>query len=341
MQAVQYFKAAMNSAFSRTSPVRRIFSMCIATSSTILIMTILGQIVLHIALSQLSGDTQVITIAQRQCLIAQRMSSDALALKVFPKHAMRQQNLDDLRAAVDTWQRSQLGLQYGDAQLGLPGNNSNEVKQLFARIEPNYQAIRDATTGLLNEVAQEQAHPISNTTDGSTIQPFIQTIQANEPGYLTGMNLIVTQYQQEKDSHLTLLQQSEFVLQGILLLCLIVEGFVIVMPALHRMRQIIDDLTEANERVAKAELTRKKAERILALNEALAAQQRANPPVSIVAFDHYQVRDGRENYCNVYHREVQGQHLFECECPQYQQQVICSHSLAAAAMHEASGFQLD
>jgi hypothetical protein len=341
MQAVQYVKAAMNSAFSRTSPVRRIFSMCIATSSTILIMAILGQIVLHIALSQLSGDTQVISIAQSQCLLAQRMSSDTLALKVFHKQAILQQNINDLRATVGIWQRSQQGLQYGDAQLRLPSNNSSEVKQLFARINPNYQAIRNAAMSLLTEVAQEQVHPTANTAITSNIQPFLQTIQANEPAYLTGMNLIITQYQQERDNHLTLLQQGEYVLQGILLLSLITEGFLIILPTVHRMRQIIDDLTEATAHLARAELTCKKAERILALNEALAARQRANPPVSIVSFDHYQVRDGREHYCNVYHREVQGQHLFECECPEYQQQVICSHSLAAAAIHAASGFRLD
>jgi hypothetical protein len=341
MQAMRYLKEAFNSAFSRTSPVRSIFSRCIAASSTILVLTIVGQVVLHIALLQTTSDTQVITIAQRQSLLAQRMSSDALSLQVNAGQTISEQNnLVDLRATVALWQRSQQGLLHGDATLGLSGNNSTEVQQLFSRIEPNYEAMCDAAQSLLTQAIQEQQQTAAAAKPVSNLLPFIQTILTNEPDYLTGMNLIGVQYQQERDSHLALLQQSEYLLSGFLLLCLMVDGFLVIFPTLHRMRQTIDDLTEANERVAKAELTRKKVERILALNEALAARQRTIPPVSIVAFGHYQVRDGGENYCNVYYREVQGQQVFECECPQYRQLVICSHSLAAAAMHNASGFQL-
>ena len=101
-------------------------------------------------------------------------------------------------------------------------------------------------------------------------------------------------------------------------------------------------LWEMHERVAKAELAREKAERIkaeriLALNDALAAGQQTRPHARIVALGHYQVRDSQGIYYNVYYREVGEHQAFECECPQYQQQAICSHSLAAGALHSISG----
>jgi hypothetical protein len=101
-------------------------------------------------------------------------------------------------------------------------------------------------------------------------------------------------------------------------------------------------LWEMHERVTKAELARERAERIkveriLALNDALAASQQAMPHARIIAFGHYQVRDSEGIYYNVYHREAGEHQAFECECPQYQQQAICSHSLAAAALHSVSG----
>jgi len=101
-------------------------------------------------------------------------------------------------------------------------------------------------------------------------------------------------------------------------------------------------LWEMHERVTKAELARERAERIkveriLALNDALAASQQAMPHARIIAFGHYQIRDSEGIYYNVYHREAGEHQTFECECPQYQQQAICSHSLAAAALHSVSG----
>src|SRR5260221_4634821 len=101
-------------------------------------------------------------------------------------------------------------------------------------------------------------------------------------------------------------------------------------------------LWEMHERVTKAELARERAERIrveriLALNDALAASQQAMPHARILAFDHYQIRESEGIYYNVYHRESGEHQTFECECPQYQQQAICSHSLAAAALHSVSG----
>jgi len=101
-------------------------------------------------------------------------------------------------------------------------------------------------------------------------------------------------------------------------------------------------LWEMHERVTRAEIARERAERIkveriLALNEALAASQQDMPHARILAFGHYQIRDSKGIYYNVYHRETGEHQAFDCECPQYQQQGICSHSLTAAALHSVSG----
>jgi hypothetical protein len=100
-------------------------------------------------------------------------------------------------------------------------------------------------------------------------------------------------------------------------------------------------LWEMRERVAKAELAREKAERmraerVIALNDALAASQQTKPHARILSLGHYQVRDSQGIYYNVYHREAGEHQAFECECPQYLQQSICLHCLTAAALHGAS-----
>jgi nitrate/nitrite-specific signal transduction histidine kinase len=319
------------------SPTRRLTILYITALSTVALLTLLGQAVIQSALQHQSSDALVINIAGRQRMLSQRLSKSALALEVFSDAKMRQQNADELRDVVALWRRCQEGLQHGDAALGLPGNNSETVKRLFAAIEPNYRAMLQASKGLLALALPDNSH--TSATPASAFLPFIQTILAAQSGFLIGMDHIVSQYQREAEEHVAQLKYIEFTLLGLTLLVLLLEGLFVFRPAVQRLRQTIADLIQANERAARAEVTRKRAERILALNEALAASQKNNPHARIVAFGHYQVRDKEGNYHNVYHREVGGQQVFVCECLQYQEHMICSHSLAAAALHSVSGLQ--
>ncbi len=316
-------------------PTRRLSMLYIAALSTVALLTVLGQVVIQSALQQQSSDALVINIAGRQRMLSQRLSKAALALEVFPD--VRQQNADELRGVIVLWQRSQEGLQHGDTALGLPGNNSEIVKRLFANIEPEYESMLRASKALLAIAKPEGPHP--GAVPASAFLPYIRAILATQSGFLVGMDTIVTQYQREAEEHVARLRLIEFVLSGLTLLVLLLEGLFIFRPAVQRLRQIFADLIQANERATRAEITRKRAERILALNEALVASQEDKPHARIVALDHYQVRDKDGNYQNVYHQEIDGQQVFVCECSQYRQQKICSHSLTASALHSVSGLK--
>jgi nitrate/nitrite-specific signal transduction histidine kinase len=305
----------------------------ITALSTVALLALIGQVVIQSALQQQSSDALVINVAGRQRMLSQRLSKAALALDVFTDAALRQQNVDELRAVVVLWQRSQEGLQHGDAALGLPGNNSEAVRRLFALIDPNYKAMLQAANGLIAVITRNRLAP------GAELLPFIQTILAAQSNFLVGMDRIVLQYQQEAQDHVLRMKQIEVALFSLTLVVLLLEGVFVFRPAAQRIQQTLTDLMQANERATQAEVTRKKAERILALNEALASSQQVTPHARIAALGHYQVRDKEGVYYDVYHREVDGQQLFVCECLQYQEQVICSHSLAAAALHSVSGFQ--
>ena len=170
----------------------------------------------------------------------------------------------------------------------------------------------------------------------SALLPEIRIILAAQAPFLIGMDEIVTQYQREAENHVAGLKEIEFILFSLTLLVLLLEGLFIFRPAVARLRQTLIDLIQANERASREEVTRKRAERILALNDALAARQQDAPHTRIVAMGHYQVRDKDGNYYNVHQQEIQGQQVFVCECKQYEQQKICAHSLAASALHYIS-----
>jgi len=133
------------------------------------------------------------------------------------------------------------------------------------------------------------------------------------------------------------LRMGVFIGVGILMVLLILRLIFAIRETIGQNQK----LWVMHERVVKAELAREKAERmraerVIALNDALAASQQSKPHARIVSLGHYQVRDSQGIYYNVYHREAGEHQAFECECPQYQQQSICPHSLIAAALHGAS-----
>jgi hypothetical protein len=301
--------------------------------STVALLAVLGQVVIQSALQQQSSDALVINIAGRQRMLSQRLSKDALALEVFSDPQDRQQNANELRGVVTMWQRSQEGLQRGDATLGLPAQNSKMIQRLFAEIEPEYQSMLQASNVLLTIAGPEGA---AHAAPATAFLPSIRIILAAQGSFLAGMDKIVTQYQLEAEEHVTRLKLIELTLFCLTLFVLLLEGLFVFRPAVGHLRQTFADLLQANERVRRADVTRRRAERILALNDALAATQEHKPHARIVALGHYQVRDKDGSYQNVYQQEIASQQTFVCECPQYQQQKICAHSLAASALHSIS-----
>jgi nitrate/nitrite-specific signal transduction histidine kinase len=305
--------------------------------STVALLALLGQVVIQATLQQQSSDALVINIAGRQRMLSQRMSKAALALEVFPDSQARLQNALELRDVAILWQQSQEGLQRGNPTLGLPGNNSSIVKQLFAQIEPEYTTMVRASRALLALALIDDTR--ASTIPASAFLPSIQSILSAQTGFLVGMDRIVTQYQREAQDHLIRQRYIELALFGLTLCVLLLEGLFVFRPAVNRLRQTVADLLRANEHLTRSEMTRKKAERILALNEALAASQAHRPHARIMAFSHYQVRDREGNYYNVRHRDIDGRQVFVCECAQYREQMICPHSLTAAALHSIAGLQ--
>src|SRR2546428_8369668 len=141
------------------SPTRRLSMLYITALSTIALLAVLGQVVIQSALQQQARDARVINIAGRQRMLSQRLSKAALALEVFSDMQERQQNADELRAVLGLWQRSHEGLQHGDAAQGLSGNNSEIVKRLFAKIEPEYESMVQASKALLAIAEPVGSHP--------------------------------------------------------------------------------------------------------------------------------------------------------------------------------------
>jgi len=197
----------------------------IVALSLIALLTIFSQVVVQSLLSDQEYDSRVINIAGRQRMLSQKIvkTSFYVANADSPESAgiYRQQ----LAEILTLWERSHQGLLRGDADLGLPGRNSDDVTSLFKRIEAHHQAIVTATK-----------HLLAASVRGESIDLDIQQIRGNEAQYLQGMNEIVFSYDQEAKHKVAVARWLELGLMALTLLVLALEARFIFAPVTRRIR---------------------------------------------------------------------------------------------------------
>jgi hypothetical protein len=226
-------------------PVRRLTIMYICALTSVALLVLIGQVIIQIAIHQQDDDALIIGIAGRQSMLSQKIGKTALVIEYTVPPSARAGQLQDLQQSLDLWQRSQQGLLNGDASLGLPGHPSDEVKRLFNVISPNYEFIVSATTSLLSIADQDREKP----GPFPNLDPHVQTILAQVPGFLTGMDQIVSQYQREAEGRVSNLRVLEVILAGTTLSVLAGEGWFIFRPTAGRLHQTIKEITELHHSI--------------------------------------------------------------------------------------------
>jgi nitrate/nitrite-specific signal transduction histidine kinase len=231
------------------SPVRKLTWLYVTAFSSIAAMAVVGQILIQSMLAQQKHDAYVVNIAGRQRMLSQKLSKSALALSSPSDPLSRDARRRELTEVVKLWERSHLGLQLGDDQLQLPGENSAEVRHGFARIEQPHREMLAAAKALLV------------TTDAAEAARQLRVILENESKFLPGMDQIVFQYSSESSERVHGVARLEALLLAVTLLILALEGIFIFRPAVMRLRRTIEELWDTEDR-----LRREKAvvERLLA-----------------------------------------------------------------------------
>ena len=152
-------------------------------------LLLITQITTQVLLARDGNEPHIINIAGRQRMLSQNISKTALKIQVATNDVTRNQNKKDLSPLLDLFEKSQIGLQYGDVDLGIPAQtNSKEVATLFAAISPDYDAIR-AAAGCLVTSTTSNCRGLPNS--------YVEIILANEKGFLEGMNQITLQFNEK------------------------------------------------------------------------------------------------------------------------------------------------
>ncbi len=230
MSLTDYHEANRQSKSAGLS-ARQLHRRYIVALSLIALLTIVSQVVVQYLITDQQHDSRVVNIAGRQRMLSQKITKTSLYIASANSPETADRYSTELGEALALWQRSHKGLQNGDQEMGLPGNNSSEIKELFQRIEANHQAMVEASRAV-----------ISSRDDVGLLKSALRTIQENEPDFLTGMDAIVFRYDKEAKEKVRVASWLELGLMTITLLVLILEALLIFAPATRRIRRDMQEL---------------------------------------------------------------------------------------------------
>ena len=193
-----------------------------------------------------------INIAGRQRMLSQKLSKALLAINFSSKQEVKKQIQEELKDTLELFQLCHNGLQSGNLELGLLATNNNSliVKEMFFELEKPYQAIVEATEGLLVALNSDSAE--------KNISLFIEIILENEEIFLSHMDQIVFQYDYEAQENAQQTKKTKNLLLTVVILLILLEG-------IHFQKVV-----ESQKKAAKmaAELEQKNQQLYLALKEA-------------------------------------------------------------------------
>jgi signal transduction histidine kinase len=220
---------------------KRLSRFYIIVLSIITLLTIVGLLLIQWTLYQQSHNAHIINMAGRQRMLSENLSKIALIIQLKTETSARQEYVEQLAKKLALWKKSHNGLQFGDVEMELPGNNSVLVTRLFTDLQPHYQALERAIQNLLAS---------QNTFHSSTpinMSAFIEKILAEQIAFVQRMDAIVLQYEIEASAQLNQVKVIAAILAILILIVLIIEGFYIFRPAIQQIHQMIQDLVRAEE----------------------------------------------------------------------------------------------
>jgi signal transduction histidine kinase len=210
--------------------------------SAVALLSIGGQILVQIALSEQSSDSRVVNIAGRQRMLSQKISKNVILLCSNIDSINRVEQKKELDESLALWHTYHTGLQSGNLDtLENKVNNSETILSLFKKIEPHFLAIYN------------NAHSLSNALSISTPEyrsKVLNEILQNEKHFLRGMDKIVSTYAHEAKERVDTLKEIEIILLFITIGILILEGMFIFRPAVKQLHKTVIKLIEAESNTA-------------------------------------------------------------------------------------------
>ena len=220
--------------------------------SLIALLSISASVLIRTAIYKQTSDAPVINFSGRQRMLSQKLTKEILLLTLAPSLEMKEHYRGELEETAANLSRVHNGLQHGDEALGLPGNNSREVQNFFAKMEPHYQKMKEA----VNKILTLNSKDLSQLPSDSLL---VKGIIEASPLYLIWMDRTVFQYDKEAKTRLELLKGYETFIISFVLLLLVLEALLIFRPMVEKVKRTYENFQRTNDQLLKEIINHKHA----------------------------------------------------------------------------------
>ena len=258
----------------------------IVALSIIAFLVIFSQIIIQYTIAKQQDDSRVVNLSGRQRMLSQRINKDVFGLYISSDAIDQKRYLDELSNSLDLWEKSHEGLRNGDAELGLPGNNSQKITEMFQSIDDEYKQIVKAAGSI------QRSASVPNY-DREALLGQIHIIQDNEADFLKGMDAIVFQYDTESKQKIAFIKLTEIIILLVTFFTLSMEILFIFRPAQKQIEKSLEEIETSRDKMKEAEEVLKRYATIDEMTGLL--NKRSGMLVLSSIFDH--AREMNEEIC--------------------------------------------
>ncbi|MFN8529017.1 MAG: ATP-binding protein [Anaerolineae bacterium] len=258
------------------TPIRELQKRYTLALIIIAALIFISQVVVQRTVLATMDDSHIVNIAGRQSMLSQRIAKEVLILDTLPADQQRA-SLEALTSTLDLWEDSNYALQFGNAQMGLPGGNSALVNQLYLEAGSYLNSILSSGRCLVAHYRGTAAGDCAALTPDE----LRTTILTNEGPFLSWMDEIVFQYEAETTTAVKVIRLASAVLMFVTMISLLLEGRFIFRPIARRLQSTLDALhtTQRDLMDANTYLEQRVRERTQLLQQANAELQTANEEI--------------------------------------------------------------
>ena len=224
--------------FESLPTVRQLAKRYFVSLGAIGLFAIFGTLLVQHQGREAQADARLINVAGRQRMLSQAIAKDSLLLSHSHDVVERRRLAADLRSLSARWKLTHFALRQGDSASGMQ-RMDEPVGHMLSQLEPHFAAMLGAAQRLADKTSMEQA--------SADLQAEVDVILAHEQHFLAIMNSIVFAYEHDARMRSGWKDQLYLILLCSILGGLLMQGLVVLRPALIRIQRGIRQLERTKQ----------------------------------------------------------------------------------------------
>ncbi|HYE73522.1 MAG TPA: PAS domain-containing protein, partial [Blastocatellia bacterium] len=232
------------------TPIRRLRKNYILALTTVALLLLCGQIVMHYSLQKRIQRAQDARLLSRARGLGQQLIKTSLAIGRASDPVTRQRHIDEMESVLKSWSEATEVWRTGEWQQGLSEKTIAEIKTLSQVFGPLHRKL----TAHIDELLRLAKSPeISSVEKEARINQIIEQILVIDASYTQSLENIFAIYSEALLNKFQGSRWLELIFFGLTALTLLLEGLFVFRPAIARIRTAFDDLANSQKSLHRSE----------------------------------------------------------------------------------------